>query len=40
MKDQVLADLVAEFTEELGNSEEGERLEEPMHVETIVAQFT
>lgn len=40
MKDQILANLVAEFTEELENSKEGVRPEEAVHVETIVVQRT
>ncbi|XP_075657966.1 uncharacterized protein LOC142627948 [Castanea sativa] len=38
VKGQVLANLVAEFAEELGSLEVGERLERPVHVETVVAQ--
>ncbi|XP_075664858.1 uncharacterized protein LOC142634446 [Castanea sativa] len=37
---QVLADLVAEFDEELGSSEVGERLEGFAHVETVVTQYS
>lgn len=40
VKGQVLADLVAKFTEELGNSEKGVRLEEAVRVETIVVHCT
>lgn len=38
MKGQVLADLVAKFTEELGSLEVGKRLKRPVHVKKIVAQ--
>jgi len=40
VKGQVLANLVAKFTKELGNSVEGVRLEEAMHVEIVVVQRT
>jgi len=40
VKGQVLADLVAKFTEELGSSEVGERLEGLVHLEMVVAQCT
>ena len=40
MKGQVLADLIAEFTEESGSSEVGERLERLVHVEMVVAKCT
>lgn len=40
VKGQVLADLVAKFTVELGNSKEGVRPEEVVCVETIVVHCT
>ncbi|XP_075651109.1 uncharacterized protein LOC142621663 [Castanea sativa] len=40
VKGQVLADLVVEFVEELGCSKVGERLEGPVHVETVITQCT
>ena len=40
VKGQVLTDLVAEFTEKLGNSEVGGRFEGSMHLETVVAECT
>lgn len=40
VKGQVLADLVAKFTVELGNSKEGVRPKEAVRVETIVVHCT
>lgn len=40
VKGQVLADLVAKLTKELGNSKEGVRPEEAVRVETVVVQCT
>jgi len=40
VKGQVLADLVAKFTKELRNLEEGVRLEEAVYVEIVVVQCT
>lgn len=40
MNSQILVDLVAKFVEEQGSSKKAERLEGPMQVESVVAQFT
>ena len=40
VKGQILADLMAKFTEELGNSKEGVRPKKAIRVEIVVVQCT